>query len=153
MPTDDERRRVATALRATSRRYASELWSKHNALHAYDEVRRVLYGSHGAPKSLCELFDRLADLIEPTCDATATHTDASATCGVSQSRRSGVDREELLELADEMDETVRRGKVSEGWTAGVTLLISRFTNRIREACGATDSGLPTGVAAGGRRRA
>lgn len=42
-------------------------------------------------------------IIEPSCDASATHTDAPATCDVSQCRRSDVDRDALLALTDEID--------------------------------------------------
>ena len=47
------------------------------------------------------------------------------------------DRETIVALADELDEIARKGKASEGWTAKTTLTISRYTNRIRGACGAT----------------
>ena len=47
------------------------------------------------------------------------------------------DRDTIVALADELDEIARKGKASEGWTAKTTLTISRYTNRIREACGAT----------------
>ena len=66
MVTDDERRLVAERLREKSRKYAREFYSSHTSINAYHEVREVLYGTDGAPKSLCEFFDRLADLIEPS---------------------------------------------------------------------------------------
>ena len=69
MATDDERREAAEMLREKSRKYARELSSSHTSINAYHGVREVLYGTDGAPKSLCEFFDRLADLIDPESDA------------------------------------------------------------------------------------
>ena len=93
--TDDERREVAErlrSLRATGRGTTSVghgyLWSLLWAASGEE-----LDGS--GPSDWFERFcARLADLIEPAptrSDTTATHTDASATCDVSQCCRSDVD--------------------------------------------------------------
>ncbi len=83
--TDDERRRIA--LECRERAYREEFTG---------EVVARTIGTFTSGKSRYDhdAWYRLADLIEPTptsSDTTATHSDASATCGVSQSRRSEVD--------------------------------------------------------------
>ena len=104
MATDDERRRVAAALRG---------------MHDYETPIPIIRTCLGLrPGMLMDgetrrrMSDRLADLIEPSCD-----------------------REELLALADEMCDDAWRGKASEGWTASVMLRIGRYARRIRKACG------------------
>lgn len=77
--TDDERRAAASLLRSFA---DGGMWGEF-----------IDYCSSAGPS-------RLADLIEPSCDATATHTDATATRDVSQTRRSDVDRDALLAIAD-----------------------------------------------------
>ena len=109
--TDDERRRVAAALRRMATKHdgvASNVLEIRLGLESDD---RFLYGSVFTSDSV----NRLANLIDPdttsdttksagdttksgpdttkaptSSDTTATHTDASATCDMSQSRRDTV---------------------------------------------------------------
>ena len=76
-----------------------------------------------------DVSNLVADLIESSCDAAATHTDATATCDVSQCRRSDVDRDALLALADEMEE----GDVT--YLVSTQYVLDEYARRIREACG------------------
>ena len=140
MATDSERREAAARLREKSRKYARELSSSHTSINAYHEVREVLYGADGAPKSLCEFFDRLADLIDP-CDTSLSCRDTVAydlvepgtklydSPNSSNKEARGehvVDREALLALADEM---------SMDGMDGLLIPMSEYARRIREACG------------------
>ena len=120
MVSDDERREVAERLRKKSRKYARELFSRHTSINAYHEVREVLYGTDGAPKSLCEFFDRLADLIDPDCD--------EGRYSVARTARP-VDRDALLALAEELE-----GEGLDGWASG-PVNVGEYARRIREACG------------------
>ena len=175
--TDDERRRVAERLREKSRKYAREFSSSHTSINAYHEVREVLYGTDGAPKSLCEFFDRLADLIEPcdmshgcrdtvACDPTGRGIDSiydwcferlegadwaedELYCSIMRAIEDyrhpelatartvrPVDREALLELADEMGHPIKQAVWNQ--TAGVRRehIMAEYARRIREALGA-----------------
>ena len=130
MATDDERRRVAERLRECKSHVDGAGW-----FWLIDEVA----GAHivaSSEERLKSGANRLADLIEPTptsSDTTATHTDATATCDVSQSRRSGVDREALLALTEEM---TRHTTVCREYSRDVeAMLIDAWVSRIREACG------------------
>lgn len=83
MASDSERREVAENLRYLADypgapvRYAEQFRDELSAVVLPDEFTH----------DYSELIQRLADLIEPSRDATATHTDAPATCDVSQSCR------------------------------------------------------------------
>lgn len=140
MVTDDERRRVAAALRAYDGKGAD--------VDTIGEVMAIIIGAGDFEGwSWREVFDRLADLIYPdttgdttkraadttkcSCDATATHTDASATCDMSQSCRDTVacDRKALLALAGYLD-AMSLG----GWASG-PVNVGEVARRIREACG------------------
>lgn len=91
--SDNERRDVARKLRA-----------------ARGPSLMVLMGVLGVGGA--HLFDRLADLIEPSCD-----------------------RDALLALADEMDHPVRQAVWNQ--TSGVRRehIMVEYARRIREACG------------------
>ena len=120
-----ERREVARKLRG----YVDmpDGWWQETLPHFY--IEKCVFGDltrHGED----ELFSRLADLIEPGCDAAATHTDATATRDVSQCRRSDVDRDALLALAEEM-ENVRSGYTAKAW-------FTFNARRIREALGVSE---------------
>lgn len=118
MPSDSRRRHVAMELRLLSK-YA------YPPDYVYELLAYVM-GRADDISGTGELFALLADLIDPdttsdttadttksaedttkaptSSDTTSTHTDVTATCDVSQSRRSDVDREALLALAEDMDE-------------------------------------------------
>ena len=91
MATDDERREVARRLR------------KATGLTEFAEVLGFDW-TDDSDWGWKDVSNLVADLIEPSCDASATHTDATATRDVSQCRRSDVDRDALLALADEMND-------------------------------------------------
>lgn len=86
MISDTERREVARRLRECRGGWSS------------GECYYTIIHELGLPDTSWEdggaaLYARLADLIEPaptSSDTTATHTDASATCDMSQSRRDNV---------------------------------------------------------------
>ena len=107
MATDDERREAAEMLREKSRKYARELSSSHTSINAYHGVREVLYGTDGAPKSLCEFFDRLADLIDPgeSGQNLDKNQDSVQIESPAVQMACECDREALLELADILGST------------------------------------------------
>lgn len=135
MATDDERRRVAERLRECKSHVDGAGW-----FWLIDEVA----GAHivaSSEERLKSGANRLADLIEPTptsSDKLRHYSDTTATCDVSQSRRSGVDREALLALAEEMERDGRvqreRQKAGERWFID-GLDVMEYARRIREACG------------------
>ena len=120
MTTDGERREVAERLRAG---VGMGMPLILNVAFAAFEVDPV---SLDRTVTSDEAAMRLADLIDPDCEG-----------GRYEGLRTvrPVDREALLALADELDETAWNGKVSDGWTASVVLTINRYTDRIRGACG------------------
>lgn len=136
MVTDDERREVARRLRGIS-----TWWSSGQCYYA------IVYAL-GLPDTSREdgghaLYAALADLIDPgeaptSSDTTPTHTDASATCDMSQSCRDTVacDREKLLRLADSVQYAGENVSAEHRYTVGVTL--RNIADRIREALGVSD---------------
>lgn len=107
--TDDERRAAASLLRSFA---DGGMWGEF-----------IDYCSSAGPS-------RLADLIEPSCDASATRD-------MSQTRRSDVDHEALLAIADEMDIYTRCPDDDRCGKQMPPLVIHYFAHRIREACGET----------------
>ena len=102
MVSDDERREVAKRLRSANEDSGSpdcELF-----ISLYGNVR---CSGMGCAECRRGAFDRLADLIEPSCD-----------------------RDALLVIADEIDFEVEHSgsDVESGWASGIA-------RRIREACG------------------
>ena len=88
MATNEERRRVAEALRAKYReRTEGRTFGPQCLEMQYEAYLRDLESCLPDGESM---FTVLADLIEPSCDASATRTDATATRDVSQSRRDTV---------------------------------------------------------------
>lgn len=120
--TDDERREVARRLRAIE----PDGFSSYSEEHEFVEKALGIWDDYDK-----FLWHVVADLIEPSCDAAATHTDATATRDVSQCRRSDVDREALLALADDVDGAADDSGGFEP-LAGMLRDIARC---IREACG------------------
>ena len=136
MATDDERREVAERLREKSRKYARELYSSHTSINAYHGVREVLYGTDGAPKSLCEFFDRLADLIDPgeSGQNLDKNRDTVQIESPAVQKAPECDREVLLALADELEEDACWEVQTPGDTSGAWRL-KDACDRIREALG------------------
>ena len=83
--TDDERREVAERLRALS-----GLDYCKDPRYAVGLASDAAGADHSNGYSWDKLLYRLADLIDPDCDASATHTDASATRDMSQNCRDAV---------------------------------------------------------------
>ena len=139
MATDEERREVAERLREKSRKYARELSSSHTSINAYHGVREVLYGTDGAPKSLCEFFDRLADLIDPgeSGQNLDKNRDTVQIESPAVQKAPECDRDALLALADKVvadtEEDVRSEDLVPAWQAGEAL--RDVASKIREACG------------------
>lgn len=147
MATDDERREVAHNIRENYIRggMGYRVASAYNIATAVGIVPEMLVED-------IELWNRLADLIDPdtttdttktaedttkyVCDASATVIDTSATRDVSQSRRGGIDRDALLALADDVDGAADDSGGFEP-LAGMLRDIARC---IREACGEAEHG-------------
>ena len=150
MATDDERREVARRLRGLDIPVRVKKAEHHEKAAAWYELICSAVGGKKDPWfGIKALADRLADLIEPPtqcpyyhsdrhycsvhedmasvdCDTSATHTDAPATLYLSQMRRSDIDREALLALADELEEET-------GSVCGVCM--GKAARRIRKALG------------------
>ena len=139
MATDDERRRVAERLREKSRKYARELYSSHTSINAYHEVREVLYGTDGAPKSLCEFFDRLADLIDPgeSGQNLDKNRDTVQIESPAVQKAPECDRDALLELAEDVTEAAAMATAVDASKSAKLLaeLLLDIARSIREACG------------------
>ena len=139
MATDDERREVAERLREKSRKYVRELSSSHTSTNAYHEVREVLYGTYGAPKSLCEFFDRLADLIDPgeSGQNRDKNRDTVQIESPAVQKAPECDREALLELAEDVTEAAAMATAVDASKSAEMLaeLLLDIARRIREACG------------------
>ena len=117
MPTDDERRRVAEALRGM-----------HDYETAIPIVRTCLGLRRGEimdPEVRRRMSDRIADLIDPG--------DMSHGCRDTVA----CDREALLALADELEEDACWEVQTPGDTSGAWRL-KDACDRIREALGVTD---------------
>ena len=128
MPTDDERREVAERLRRSWPSIADEN-PVNRALRFYLAVNSAIFDLRECDeKDTIDMLDRLADLIDPDCDEGRYE-------GVHTARP--VDREALLELADEM-ETLRRSLVDQGVTYVFEWRVRGYARRIREALGVTD---------------
>ena len=141
MATDDERRRVAERLREKSRKYARELYSSHTSINAYHGVREVLYGTDGAPKSLCEFFDRLADLIDPgeSGQNRDKNRDTVQIESPAVQKAPECDRDALLELADALEDgfgmTGSPNAAQLKVLAGINVELREYARIIREALG------------------
>ena len=142
MIDDSERREVARRLREKSRKYARGLSSSHTSINAYHEVREVLYGTDGAPKSLCEFFDLLADLIDSS--ESGQNLDKNRDTVQIESPAVQIapecDREALLALADEIEygassDDGEYHDLPATMVAAVARKQMEYARRIREACG------------------
>ena len=125
--SDDERREVAERLRRAWANVPDKNSVRHHMRVLYEIYAAVGLNDDGA--DAIDLFDRLADLIEPG--------------DMSQGRRDIVacDRDALLALADEMDKDGRlqreRQKAGERWFID-GLDVRDYARRIREALGVSD---------------
>ena len=128
MATDDERREVARRLR------------KATGLTEFAEVLGFDW-TDDSDWGWKDVSNLVADLIEPSCDASATHTDATATRDVSQCRRSDVDREALLALAEDVTEAAAMATAVDASKSAEMLaeLLLDIARRIREALGVQDA--------------
>ena len=113
MPTDDERRRVAKALRDF---LPIDLVAELADVDCH--LSTMVMGDKFCPGNCLECFEtvceRLAYLIETNCD-----------------------REALLALAGQLDSLGLNG-FSSGWSSGA-VNVGSFARRIREACGEVDA--------------
>ena len=125
MPTDTERREVAERLRyeADYPGYAVQYMEQF-----IGDLRQVLFGDLNPTADYSEMFARLADLIEPPTQCPYYHSDRHHCSAYDDV----VDRDALLELADEMDGLGLSG-LSSGWSCG-SVNVGYFARRIREAC-------------------
>lgn len=122
MTISDEERR-AVALRLRSAKYGWHSWE------------RALYDALGVDTETAglDMLDRLADLIEPGERACHYYDSETNRCGCYDTRL--VDRDALLELADEIDNPLRQAVWNQ--TPGVRRehIMSRYARRIRGALG------------------
>lgn len=132
MVTDDERRKVARRLR--------EL---HLGGGSKDLIERTLSDAIGAWRrsgmSWDFITERLADLIEPSIPADPGEAGLASVEGFIRERtEKPVDRDALLELADEIEAGFRL-ECSTGPAHMVVDLVNiemgKLAHRIREACG------------------
>lgn len=122
--TDDERRRVAERLRDKK----AECEERGYPWMCDDLVLALGYDHDYEAGD--EIFDRLADLIEPdTTTDTTNSPDLTTKC----------DRDALLALADEMGHPIKQSVWNQ--TAGVRRghIMAEYARRIREACGEVES--------------
>lgn len=122
MVADDERRRVAAALREKAGR----------CLFAGDYIEEILWDDAYSGFSIDEAaktYNRLADLIDP--DATGDMTKSQS---ISLSA-SLCDRGELLALADEMQGYADGAASGDGYPNVNAGNLWAYADRIREACG------------------
>ena len=123
MPTNDERRRVAAALRGYARRYKVPTWKALcNIVLGREE------GTSGLRK--VHLLDRLADLIEPSLQC-PYYSSNQHYCSIHDV--PAMDRDALLALAEELDGLGLSG-FSSGWSSGA-VNVGSFARRIRKALG------------------
>ena len=114
--TDDERRRVVERLREFSKDRWSLTVGGNSATIRY-AVSDIVFGDKKYHSGV-DLLDRLADLIEPTCD-----------------------RDTLLALADELSgDTLAVPAVYGTYLGGYVAACQDVARRIREACGMDDAG-------------
>ena len=110
MPTDDERREAARRLREDAKRYLLEgRFCSNEMPHRLAKAIECRYV--GAGPQISELFPRLADLIDPgelktTCIAEVKIEGEKLEEVVNRAiaEYTGIDRDALLELADEFDD-------------------------------------------------
>ena len=128
MISDDERREVARKLRAGAEYLPNDMYS--------DDLELEL------AKTVCEydtpsvdvLFNRLADLIEPSIPPDPGEAGlACVDAFIREHTEKQVDRDALLKLAEELDGLGLSG-FSSGWSSG-TVNVGYFARRIRGALG------------------
>lgn len=110
MIDDSERREVACLARALA---------EHEFDFECDSVAKAIGANRNFP---AQAWGRLADLIEPQTSEQTNHDESSPSA-------SPIDRDALLELADEMD-----GAYPDSRDVAVEY-IDDYARRIREACG------------------
>lgn len=124
MPTDTERREVAERLRRAWTNVPDKNPVRHHMRVLYEIYAAVGLNDDGV--DAIDLFDRLADLIDPDCE--------EGRYSVARTVRP-VDRDALLALADEMGHPIRQAVWNQ--TAGVRRehIMAEYARRIREALG------------------
>lgn len=123
MTSDDERREVAERLRRAWANVSDKNPVRHHMRVLYEIYAAVGLNDDGV--DAIDLFDRLADLIDPDCD--------EGRYSVARTVRP-VDREALLELADAVHGMGVDCDAKENYAFGCTL--QAIAERIREAVGA-----------------
>lgn len=142
MVTDDERRRVAAALREYASFDCEDEGEEECLVDCADWGERVL-NLLGCGDTEGECYAALADLIDPgelktTCIAEVKIEGEKLDEAVNRAiaEYTGIDRDALLALADEME---RRADLPSLTVAGQDLVFSEFlvgyARRVRKACG------------------
>lgn len=124
MATDDERLEVAERLRVGADRQSDHTMSVYLCLAVLGDDFAERFNRGELRR---ELFDRLADLIDPDCDEGRYE-------GVHTARP--VDRDALLALADKID---HHADLRKRLDMDIETMVARaWAQRIREACGEVD---------------
>ena len=142
MVSDDERREVAERLRRAWANVPDKNSVRHHMRVLYEIYAAVGLNDDGV--DAIDLFDRLADLIEP--DEPKVKCVAEVKVDGEQLEKlvhdvaveyAGVDREALLALADEIDRKSNDGTVNPDpmRPLATSLDLFGYARRIREACG------------------
>lgn len=121
MVTDTERREVARRLRRAWVNVPDRNPVRHHMRVLYEIYAAVGLNDDGA--DAIDLFDRLADLIDPDTTTDTTKNDPDTT---------KCDRDALLALADEIEDNDLTYSVSTQY------VLDSYARRIREACGEGD---------------
>ena len=138
MPTDDERRRVAKELRDF---FPIDLVSELTDVDCH--LASMVMGDKFCPSNCLECFEtvceRLADLIDPgervkcVAEVKIDGERLEKLAHDAAVELTVIDRDALLELADEMDE-----RAPYGWYSGERDSLRDYARRIREACGVVE---------------
>ena len=128
MVTDDERRRVAAALREYASFDCEDEGEEECLVDCADWGERVL-NLLGCGDTEGECYAALADLIEPPTQCPYYHSDRHY-CSIHDV--PAIDRDALLALADEMENNTW---YETGFDHHIAV---RFARRIREALGVSD---------------
>ena len=128
MPTDDERRRIAAALREYASFDCEDEGEEECLVDCADWGERVL-NLLGCGDTEGECYAALADLIDPDCEE-----------GRYEGLRTvrPVDRDALLALADEMTWCYEGAASAEGDGMVGAWVVMQYADRIREALGVSD---------------
>ena len=143
--TDDERREVARKLRSVGLdgiRYSDAICEVMACAGLTCVGGEDCHGSDEHPECVVRVFDRLADLIEPSIPADPGEAGlACVDAFIREHTEKPVDRDALLALADEIEGPECVMRCCNGTYAGIMFVAinhERIARRIREALGVVE---------------